>query len=314
MGRFRVAGITAFCGGLATCPYLAALSGSPGSLIPVYLTQVPLFVAGLWLGATVSALAGLVGSLIFLVVSGVMAGALFAAVNAVPVLVLVRQSLLARTTSKGVIEWYPPGLMIAWLTSFGLAGLDLALVLLGGPDAVQATLRAVLAPALDRFFHASAPERDAIAGFLALIMPGLAAASWMIMAATNGGLAQGLLSRFGASRRPSSDLAALELPMWMPLLFAVAAAAMVLGGSARFVGINVMIVLTIPFCLAGLAVLHVLTRRLVRPAIPLVAFYVLRDSSAGRFCWSRSWVCSTPRSGCEAASHRSNLVEAKIDG
>jgi hypothetical protein len=43
----------------------------------------------------------------------------------------------------------------------------------------------------------------------------------------------------------------------------------------------VMIVLVIPFCLAGLAVLHTLVRRLPRPQIPLVAFYVL----AGLFGW-----------------------------
>jgi hypothetical protein len=42
-----------------------------------------------------------------------------------------------------------------------------------------------------------------------------------------------------------------------------------------------MIVLAVPFCLAGLAVLHTLARRFSRPAIPLVTFYVL----AGVFGW-----------------------------
>jgi hypothetical protein len=42
-----------------------------------------------------------------------------------------------------------------------------------------------------------------------------------------------------------------------------------------------MIVLAVPFCLAGLAVLHTVARRFSRPAIPLVTFYVL----AGVFGW-----------------------------
>jgi uncharacterized protein YybS (DUF2232 family) len=39
--------------------------------------------------------------------------------------------------------------------------------------------------------------------------------------------------------------------------------------------------LAVPFCLAGLAVIHALARRLSRPAIPLVTFYVL----VGVFGW-----------------------------
>ena len=49
----------------------------------------------------------------------------------------------------------------------------------------------------------------------------------------------------------------------------------------RFFGINIMIVLTVPFCLAGLAVLHTVAYRFSRPAILLVPFYVL----AGALGW-----------------------------
>jgi hypothetical protein len=258
-----------------------ALTGSPGSAILVYLTQLPLFVAGLWLGVGASALAGLAASLILLAASDVMAAAVFAALNSVPVVVLVRQALLARPGAEGIIEWYPPGLLTAWLTGLALAGIGAALLLLGGPDGVQAALREALAPALGRLVNENTPGRDELAGFLALIMPGIIAASWMVMAATNGSLAQGLLARFGASWRPSPDLAALGLPMWIPLLFAFAGVATALGETARFLGINVMIVLAVPFCLAGLAVLHTIARRFPRPAFLLVTFYVL----AGVFGW-----------------------------
>ena len=275
MSRLGAAGIAVFCGALGACPYLVALTGSPGSVILVYLTQLPLFVAGLWLGVGASALAGLAASLILIAASNLMAAAVFAGLNAVPVVLLVRQSLLARTGAEGVIEWYPPGMLTAWLTGFGLAAIAASLLLLGGPEGVQAALREVLAPVLRRHIDESIPEHAELLSFLAFILPGIVASSWMVMTATNGSLAQGLLARFGASWRPSPDLAALGLPMWIPVLLAFAAGATALGGTARFLGINVMIVLAVPFCLAGLAVVHTLAHRFSRPAIPLVTFYVL---------------------------------------
>jgi uncharacterized protein YybS (DUF2232 family) len=84
-----------------------------------------------------------------------------------------------------------------------------------------------------------------------------------------------LLARFGASWRPSPDLAALGLPMWIPLLLALASGATLLAGTPRFIGVNVLIVLAVPFCLAGLAVLHTVARRFPRPAVALVTFYLL---------------------------------------
>jgi len=55
-------------------------------------------------------------------------------------------------------------------------------------------------------------------------------------------------------------------------------------------------------CLAGLAVLHVLARKLARPVIRLVTFYAL----AGLFGWPLLLValleCSIHRSGCVRAS------------
>src|SRR5262249_62115668 len=109
----------------------------------------------------------------------------------------------------------------------------------------------------------------------AFTLPGMFGGFWLAMPATTGSLAQGVVARFGANWRPPPDLPALALPMWIPMLFAGSAAVTFLGGISRFFGINVMIVLAVPFCLAGLAVLHAVARRFSRPALPLVVFYVL---------------------------------------
>ena len=279
--RPGVAGMAGLCGGLAALPYLVAPSGSLGALILVYLTQLPLFAAGLWLGVSAAVIAGVVGLVIVVSADTLPAATVFAGLNVIPVGLLVRQALLARNGAGGAIDWYPPGLLSAWLTGLGLAVIAVAVLILGGPNGMRAALHEALAPALERGFDANGSGRDELLDSVAFILPGLIAASWMTMTATNGILAQGLLARFGANWRPSPEMAALNLPVWIPAILALAAAAIVLGGTARFVGVNVVIALAIPFCLAGLAVLHTVARRLSRPAIPLVTFYVL----AGVFGW-----------------------------
>ena len=281
MGRPGIAATGALLGALGAALYLTVLTGSPGALILVYLAQLPLFAAGLWLGVAAAAAAALTASMVLLAAGGMVAAMLFAGLYAAPVVLLVRQALLARSGPEGAIEWYPPGMLTAWLTGLGLAAFAVALLLFGGPNGVEALLRETLAPAIDRFVDESDASRDALTEDLARIIPGVVAASWMVMTASTATLAQGVLARFGASWRPTPDLAALILPIWIPLLFGAAAAAIAIGGVAGFMGVNVAIVLSIPFCLAGLAVLHSLVRRLQRPQIPLVAFYVL----AGLFGW-----------------------------
>lgn len=275
MSRPGFAGVLVVCGVLAAGPYLLVLTDSTGSMILVYLAQLPLFAAGLWLGTGASASAGFLAALILASAGNLLAAALFAALNVVPVVLLVRQSLLARTGRGNAVEWYPPGLMTAWLTGLGLAAAVVMIVFLGGPQDIQAALRAVLAPALDRQLGEITPELDELLAFVAFILPGVVATSWMVMTISNGSLAQGLLARFGVSWRPSPDLAALGLPMWIPVGLALASGAMLLGGTARFIGVNVLIVLAVPFCLAGLAVLHTVARRFPRPAITLTVFYLL---------------------------------------
>ena len=281
MRRAGVVGITALCGAFAAGPSLAVATGSHSSLILVYLSQLPLFIGGLWLGAGVALAAGVTASIMLLAASNITAALMFAAVNAVPVILLVRQALLARTSTAGTTEWYPPGLLAVWLTGLGLTAIAVAFLLFGGPDSLQSAIREMLVPALDRLFDESTPGRDELASLLAMITPGLVAASWMAMTLINGILAQGLLSRFGASWRPSPALATLNLPRWFPVLPVLATATTALGGTMRFFGINMMIVLTLPFCLAGLAVLHTIASRFSRPAILLISFYVL----AGALGW-----------------------------
>ena len=281
MGRIGSAAAAIGCGLGAACLYLTVVLGSPGAIILVYMTQLPLFVAGLWLGAGAAALAGLTASLVLLAASDSLAAAIFAVLNAVPVVLLVRQALLARRREDGAIVWYPPGLLAGWLTALALGGIAAAFLLLGGPDGLLAALATVVGHALDRLGGQNLPQRGQVAATLATIIPGVIAASWMVMAVVNAALAQGVLARFNANWRPSPDIAGLGLPRWVPLALAAAVAGVAIGGPARLIGLNAIIALSVAFCLAGLAVLHAAVRRLSHPAMLLVSFYTL----AGLFGW-----------------------------
>lgn len=280
MGRLGPLGIGTAMGSLGAALYLTVLTGSPAAVILAYLAQLPLFAAGLWLGVGCGAVACATAAAVLLAVGGSSAAAAFAALYAAPIVVLVRQALLARRGSDGLLEWYPPGQLTAWLTGLGLVALIGAVAFFGGPSNIEALLRDLLAPAIDRFADAG-ESADGLIRLLALVTPGAVAASWMAMTASNAVLAQGVLARFGKAWRPSPDLAALALPLWLSAVLALAVTLSLLGGAARFYGVNMLIVLSVPFCLAGLAVLHAAVRRLQHRQIPLVAFYVL----AGLFGW-----------------------------
>ena len=281
MSRLAAAAVALACGAGGAVLYLAVVLGTPGALILVYLTQLPLFLAGLWLGTGAASLAGATAVLVLVAISDLLDAAVFAALNAAPVVFLVRQALLARRRDDGTLAWYPPGLLTAWLTAFALGGMAVAVLLFGGPQGLQAALQGVVSHLLDRVVQRPLPRREQIVEGLALVIPGIVAASWMVMSVANGVLAQGLLVRFGASWRPSPDLAQLGLPLWVPVALGFAVAAALVGGTARFVGINMMIALSVPFGLAGLAVLHLAVRRLPNPGLALAGFYTM----AGLFGW-----------------------------
>jgi hypothetical protein len=281
MHRLKFVSMAVACGGLAACLYVAATFGTPGALLLVYMTQLPLFVAGLWLGTGGAAIAGLTGAVLLLLVSDALGAGIFLGLDAVPVVVLVRQALLARRQPDGTFAWYPPGLLTAWLTATALVGLAAALLLFGGPAGLQAAVRVVVGDVLSRMPNAAALDRGNIVAALAAITPGIVAASWMATAIVNAVLAQGVLARFGANWRPSPDLVGLSLPIWLPAALALSAAATFFPGAPRFVGVNVMLALSVPFCLAGLAVLHAAARRMAQPAVALVCFYTV----AALFGW-----------------------------
>lgn len=186
------AGTAALLGGVAALPYFVVSSASLGGMILLRRAQLPLFGAGLWLGVQASLVTAAVGFMMLLAGGKLLIATTFAGLNASPVGLLVRQALLAREGTGDGIAWYPPGQLSAWLTGLGfaVAAAVVVVLVLGGVDDICVALRHALASALDSGLDVNAEGLDEVLNSAAFVLPGLIAASWMAMTATNGILAQ----------------------------------------------------------------------------------------------------------------------------
>lgn len=261
--------------------YAAVLLGGFGALILGYLTPLPLMAIGLWQGTAAAVLASIAGTTVVTLLmleesKGLAATLGFLVTSALPAVVVVRQSLLARTGAGGGLEWYPPGRLMLVLCGVGLGGVAVAMLwTMGEPGGLEGMIR----EALSRMALLVAPHQADSLGpdamWIAPAMPGLVVISWLLMTAINGTLAQGLLMRFGLNRRPSMRMVDFDLPQWAALAFALAcAAALVLDGTPGFAALTVALVLGVPFLFAGLAVVHAVARRQKASTALLVAVYL----------------------------------------
>lgn len=264
--------------------YLSVLFGGFGTLILGYLAPLPLFLAGLWLGVPAVLIAGLAGAAAVLVgTSGsVLVSFAYLLTGALPAMLVVRQSLLARVSAdQGTegVEWYPPGRVLMGLTGLGVAAVLVAAVLtFDQPGGLEGVVRRMLARVAEPLFSAqglTAPDAGEI--WVAQALPGLAAISWLTMTIVNAALAQGALMRFGRNRRPPMRLAELELPHWLvPAFLAAVLGASVLPDPFGFLAVNVALILAVPFAFAGLSVVHVVARsRSARLPILIGSYTVL---------------------------------------
>ena len=280
MASALVAPLAAAIGGGAVSAffYLAVLFGGAGALILGYLAPLPLFLVGLWLGASASIVAGLAGTVAVLAASSSLLVSLaYLMTGALPVILAVRQALLARTAADGSIEWYPPGRLLMGLTGLGLAALLGAVILtLDQPDGLEGAVRDTLTRMLEQLFAGgddSAQEPQL--AWMARVLPGFVVVSWLIMTVVNGALAQGALMRFGRNRRPPMRLVDLELPRWLsPVFLAVVLAAAVAPETVGFLALNTAVILALPYAFAGLSVVHAVARSRSAKMPILIGFYM----------------------------------------
>jgi hypothetical protein len=269
--------LLAFGGGaVSVLIYSLSATGSFGGLIFAYFAAVPLFLVGFSLGLAAGATAGATATIGMLYPSGLAGAAVFFCVTALPTIILIRQSLLSRNDSQGSVAWYPAGLMVVTVSVLGAGIYTLAaLFFTMQPEGFEGTARAFVENLASSMTAPDAADtREYLVNTLTPILPGFIAASWFVMTVINAALAQALLVRFERNIRPSPDIVLMEFPNWFPITAAAAAlVGLLLPGAFGFYGVNLAIILIVPFFFMGLAVIHALCRRKSAGLFFLVTFY-----------------------------------------
>lgn len=275
MQRSTLIGIAA---GLVTAVvFLSATTGPHAMRVLLYLlTPLPLFLAGLSQGWTAALAGGIAGSLAIAAITTPAVGTVFAASEAVPVVVLTYLTMLSRPasgpgpdvdTSSG-LEWYPIGRVVIWAALLSAAMSLVAMVMLG-PDleTLRATVRKLVEEWLKLWLQATGAgkdltdaDKDNLADVGMYVLPGAVALSWMISALLNLWLAGRITLASGLLARPWPDIAAMQYPRFAPLLLAGASFATLLTGYPALLASALAGAFYLAYVLMGLAVVHYVTR------------------------------------------------------
>ncbi len=271
----RNALISVAAGLLSAVLYLSIKWSILGTLLFMF-SPLPLFATGLGLGLAAGAVAALAAMIAVALVTEFTGMVVFAIAYAVPALMVVRFALLNRMAEDGTTEWYPPGQMLAWIALFGIGAFAAAAVFTGTGTG---GLRAEISSYVDTMRGLSGQSSDSVDQVFAtikLIFPVIVTTWWMIIMVVNGVLAQKMLERRGLNRRPGPDLRTTALPPWLAGVMVAATVAALLGSEwLEFLGINIALILCVPYFFVGLAVLHMVSAAWsIRRAI-LFAAYVL---------------------------------------
>ena len=258
-----------------------------------FLSILPLFAVGLALGPASAGLAAAIGA-VGMLLAGQLHGPLAVGIdpgalvwNGLAAVIISRQALLSRPlpeAGRTGVEWYPASHLLVWLTGLGLFGLVLFVGAPGGLAGGGVEREFVESAALLAGPDADPDIRDGLRQAAQMVVPAVWAMRLMVAALVNAALAQALLTRSGLALRPSPAYAETELPAKAGNVFAVGlgvalVAALTLEGAAGEFGLCALIVLTIPFLLVGLAVVHMVVRRWPARWLLLTVFYVVAAMS-----------------------------------
>ncbi len=270
-----IGNLLAVVAGLAAAMfYIVGLSFSAWGLFLVILSPLPIFLAGLGVGATAAGIAGAVAVISSLAYSGSdpLLGSVFSMFFVLPAFFLARLAVLSREDNTGKTIWFPLGGLTQALIVIGLLDVALtALVLSLSEAGLAGTVRQNLELIVGLVYADSAPEDYAVivdqwdslvfGTLIALVMTSLAIC---------GSLAQGLLVSQGRNLRPTPGFWTLALPTWPVIGFLVCVLVGfviedLLGSSTTVIFISYVatgfaLVFMVGFLLQGLAVMHGITR------------------------------------------------------
>lgn len=241
----------------------------------LFITPLPIALAGLGWGWRAGALAGAVGTAIVLITTNPLIAAAFAATQVAPIVALTYFAMLSRPLSESEepiaddgsgLEWYPPGRLVLWAAAMAAIMSIASMLLLAGDTE---TLRKTLAEFMQTAVTASVPEAQGQIGEAELaalteialaVLPAASAMSWMASLLFNLWLAGRITHASGQLGRPWPDLAAIAYPQGTPLLFGAMLIASMFSGLPGLAASAASGSFFVAYVLLGLAVVHYTTR------------------------------------------------------
>ena len=269
--------LIALVGGLASAIFFLAIrTGVPGAIALTYLASVPILAVGLSQGLLNTAIATIVACLSIALGIHVTAAGIYIAIAAIPALIVIRQSLFSQPgTTMEELEWYPIGLVLSCLTAYGLIVLTgTSLYFLGDEGGLTGRSQQLLSSVFAKVSAANPQITIPLEG-IARYLPGMLLSVWLLISIVNATLAQNVLSRIGHAIRPLPNYSSIELPNWMSLALAIVILLSFFSGVFGDFGRNASPLLSTPFFLLGLAVIHTLSRRVSARGPVLFGVYFL---------------------------------------
>jgi Predicted membrane protein (DUF2232) len=268
--------------------FASMISGVLISLLLFYLAPLPLMVAALGWGPLSATIGGIAAATVLGTIFGFPYCVAFVVTVALPAWWLGHLALLGRPITSGVpsgngaapvapvLEWYPVGRILLWLSGFAALTTMAALLALGTDiTAVTGALRRGLLLILGPRDATATDEIEQLVDTLVMIAPAAAAIVAMMTLTLNLWLATKIAATSGRLHRPWPDLKSAALP---PLTLAALCAAIAFcftGGLLAILAQIIITVLMMAYALTGFAVLHTLTLALKSRALWLGCTYVI---------------------------------------
>jgi len=274
-------------GSASALMFASMVSGALISVLLLYLAPLPLMVAALGWGPLCATIGGIAAAIGLGAIFGLPYCIAFVVAIALPAWWLGHLALLGRpvpnavasvdgaSSAAPVLEWYPVGRILIWITGFAVLT-TMAVLLTLGTDAATITgmIRrgAVLMLGPDEAANGEAKRGIDV---LVAIAPAAAAIVAMMTLTLNLWLAARITATSGRLHRPWPDLKATALP---PMILAVLSAAIAfcfVGGLLAILAQTVAAALVMAYALVGFAVLHTVTLTLKNRALWLSCSYAI---------------------------------------